>query len=97
MSYECFDVSTKEDTAHVVLNRPEKRNNMKGEEILEKLRRHNENVNYSYGEGACEVAERLNKKEYMGIFMCGSTFNDHEVNLVSDAIRKVYSNIAELK
>ena len=28
MSYECFDVSTKEDTAHVVLNRPEKRNNM---------------------------------------------------------------------
>ena len=28
MSYECFDVSIKEDTAHVVLNRPEKRNNM---------------------------------------------------------------------
>ena len=28
MSYECFDVSIKEDTAHVVLNRPEKRNNL---------------------------------------------------------------------
>lgn len=28
MSYECFDVSTKEDIAHIVLNRPEKRNNM---------------------------------------------------------------------
>lgn len=28
MSYECFDVSTKEKIAHIVLNRPEKRNNM---------------------------------------------------------------------
>ena len=28
MSYECFDVSIKEDIAHIVLNRPEKRNNM---------------------------------------------------------------------
>jgi enoyl-CoA hydratase len=30
MSYECFDVSIKEDIAHIVLNRPEKRNNMNG-------------------------------------------------------------------
>ena len=28
MSFECFDVSIKEDIAHIVLNRPEKRNNM---------------------------------------------------------------------
>ena len=28
MSYECFDVSIKEDITHIVLNRPEKRNNM---------------------------------------------------------------------
>ena len=28
MSYECFDVSIDENIAHVVLNRPEKRNNM---------------------------------------------------------------------
>lgn len=30
MSYECFDVSIKEEIAHIVLNRPEKRNNMNG-------------------------------------------------------------------
>ncbi len=28
MSYECFDVSIDENIAHIVLNRPEKRNNM---------------------------------------------------------------------
>ena len=28
MSYECFEVSIREDIAHIVLNRPEKRNNM---------------------------------------------------------------------
>ena len=28
MKYECFDVSINDNIAHIVLNRPEKRNNM---------------------------------------------------------------------
>ena len=28
MSYECFDVSVRDRVAHVILNRPEKRNSM---------------------------------------------------------------------
>ncbi len=44
-----------------------------------------------------EVAERINKEEYLGIFMCGSNYNDDEINLVAEAIKKVYSNLDELK
>jgi len=57
----------------------------------------NKTVNYSYGEKTCEVAERINKEEYLGIFMCGSNYNDDEINLVAEAIKKVYSNLDELK
>lgn len=57
----------------------------------------NHGVDYKYGEGTCEVAERINKEEYLGIFMCGSNFEDHEVEIMSNAIKKVYSNLDELK
>mgnify|MGYP001351077280 FL=1 len=56
----------------------------------------NKDVNYEYGEGSCPVAERLNNDEYLGIFMVGSNFEDHEVDLMIKAIRKVYSNLSEL-
>ena len=57
----------------------------------------NDSVRYEYGSGMCEVAERLNEKEYLGIFMVGSNFTDTEINILGDAIRKVYSNLDELK
>lgn len=57
----------------------------------------NDGVRYKYGSGICEVAERLNDKEYLGIFMVGSNFTDTEINILGDAIRKVYSNLDELK
>ena len=57
----------------------------------------NKNVKYIYGGGTCEVAERLNKDEYIGIFMCGSNYEDHEINLVGEAIKKVYSNLDTLR
>lgn len=57
----------------------------------------NDSVKYEYGSGICEVAERLNEKEYLGIFMVGSNFTDTEINILGDAIRKVYSNLDELK
>ena len=57
----------------------------------------NQSIHYSYGEGACEIAERINKEEYLGIFMCGSNYEDHEINLVAEAIKKVYSNLDELR
>lgn len=57
----------------------------------------NHEVDYKYGEGTCEVAEQINKEEYLGIFMCGSNFEDHEVDSTSNAINKVYSNLDELK
>ena len=57
----------------------------------------NDSVRYEYGSGMCEVAERLNEKEYLGIFMVGSNFTDTEINILGEAIRKVYSNLDELK
>jgi len=57
----------------------------------------NDSVDYSYGAGVCEVAERLNNSEYIGMFMCGSNFDDSEINLVGKAFRKVYENIDELR
>lgn len=57
----------------------------------------NHGVDYQYGEGTCEVAERINREEYLGIFMCGSNFENNEVDMLSKAIKKVYSNLDELK
>ena len=57
----------------------------------------NESVDYIYGAGTCEVAERINEDEYLGIFMCGSNYEDDEINLVAEAIKKVYSNLSELR
>ena len=57
----------------------------------------NPSVEYNYGKGTCQTAEKLNKNEYLGIFMCGSNFEDDEINLVAEAIKKVYENIAELR
>ena len=57
----------------------------------------NESVDYTYGVGTCEVAERINASEYIGMFMCGSDFEDDEINLVGEAFRKVYSNLDDLR
>lgn len=57
----------------------------------------NDSVDYSYGAGDCEIAERINDSEYIGMFMCGSNFDDCEINLVGEAFRKVYENIDELR
>ena len=56
----------------------------------------NMDIVYNYGEGTCPVAERLNDEEYLGIFMVGSNFEDSEVEMMSEAINKVYSNLSEL-
>jgi perosamine synthetase len=57
----------------------------------------NESVDYTYGVGTCEVAERINASEYIGMFMCGSDFEGDEINLVGEAFRKVYSNLDDLR
>ena len=57
----------------------------------------NEGVDYSYGPGVCEVAENLNDHEYLGLFMCGSNFDDDEITMMGKAFKKVYSNLSELR
>ena len=57
----------------------------------------NNSVDYLYGPGTCEVAERMNEKEYIGIFLCGSNYEDYEVDKLCEAIIKVYSNLDELR
>jgi dTDP-4-amino-4,6-dideoxygalactose transaminase len=57
----------------------------------------NESVDYSYGPGLCPVAERLDNEEFLGIFMCGSGFDDSEILMVGEAFKKVYSNLDELR
>lgn len=57
----------------------------------------NESVDYTYGAGLCPVAERLNGQEYLGMFMCGSNFDDNEIDMIGEAFKKVYSNLAELR
>ena len=56
----------------------------------------NNDVVYKYGNGTCPVAERINNDEYLGIFMVGSNFEDNEVEMMAEAINKVYSNLSEL-
>jgi dTDP-4-amino-4,6-dideoxygalactose transaminase len=57
----------------------------------------NKSVDYRYGRGTCEVAERMNEREYLGIFMCGSNFHDSEINMIGEAFKKVYANLSQLR
>ena len=52
---------------------------------------------YDYSKGICPIAERLNDEEFMGIFMCGSNYNDYEIDQIKNAFEKVYSNIDKLR
>jgi perosamine synthetase len=56
----------------------------------------NKNINYDYSAGLCNNAENINNNEFLGIFMCGSNFEDHEIIKVGEAFQKVYSNLSEL-
>jgi dTDP-4-amino-4,6-dideoxygalactose transaminase len=51
----------------------------------------------SYEKGICPVAEALHESTYFGIAMCMHELNDHDVDLMVRAFRKVWSQMASLK
>ena len=50
-----------------------------------------------YSKGICPVAEKLNDKEFMGLFLCGSEYNKNEIQSIINAFDKVFSNLDKLK
>lgn len=51
---------------------------------------------FDYSRGICPVAEQLNDKSFMGIFMCGSNYTHEEVSGIVNAFHKVYDNLDKL-
>jgi hypothetical protein len=43
-----------------------------------------------YRKGICPVAEELQDRSYLGLFMCMSDYSDDQVDLVIDAFQKVW-------
>ncbi|WP_372763555.1 DegT/DnrJ/EryC1/StrS family aminotransferase [Litorivivens sp.] len=50
----------------------------------------------SYEKGICPVAEELQDRSYMGIFMCMKEMADPDVDLMVQAFRKVWNNLDSL-
>jgi dTDP-4-amino-4,6-dideoxygalactose transaminase len=50
-----------------------------------------------YSHGICPVAEELQEKSYLGYAMCLSELSDADVDLIVEAFRKVWRNLAKLK
>jgi len=46
-----------------------------------------------YTKGICPIAEKLHNEEFMGIEICRHELNDHDVELVISAFKKVWSNL----
>lgn len=51
----------------------------------------------SYRKGICPVAERLHETSYLGFEMCMYELNDHEVDAMVAAFRKIWDQMASLK
>ena len=53
--------------------------------------------NIDYSKGICPVAEQLNDHEYLGLFLCGSNYNETEIHSIINAFDKVFSNLDHLR
>ena len=51
----------------------------------------------SYEHGICPVAENLHEKSYLGFQICMFELDDHELDLMIAAFRKVWNNLGELR
>ncbi|MCE9599000.1 MAG: DegT/DnrJ/EryC1/StrS family aminotransferase [Spirochaetia bacterium] len=51
----------------------------------------------SYEHGTCPVAEDLNENGYLGLGLCVNRYSNHDVDLIIEAFRKVWINLAELR
>jgi dTDP-4-amino-4,6-dideoxygalactose transaminase len=51
----------------------------------------------SYAKGICPVAESLHDGSFLQIGLCAYAFDDHEVDLVIDAFRKVWEHLEDLR
>lgn len=50
----------------------------------------------NYAKGICPIAETLHDKTFLGFEMCLHELNNHDVDLIVLAFKKVWSNLAEL-
>ncbi|MGE3556391.1 MAG: DegT/DnrJ/EryC1/StrS family aminotransferase [Candidatus Obscuribacterales bacterium] len=46
----------------------------------------------AYSSGLCPVAERMNEKELLGFYSCGYDLDRKEIDLLCEALKKVYDN-----
>ena len=51
----------------------------------------------SYAKGICPVAEDLNDSSYMSFGMCSYDLNNHDIDLIVKAFKKVWNNLASLQ
>jgi dTDP-4-amino-4,6-dideoxygalactose transaminase len=51
----------------------------------------------SYAKGICPVAEDLHDRRYIGVSMCLFDYTDRDIELLSDAFRKVWNCLDRLK
>jgi len=52
--------------------------------------------NISYDKGICPVAEQLHDKTFLGIEMCLHNYTEYEVDLITEAFRKVWKQLKTL-
>ena len=50
----------------------------------------------SYAKGICPIAETLHDRTFLGFEMCLHELNNHDVDLIVSAFKKVWSNLAKL-
>lgn len=51
----------------------------------------------SYAKGICPVAESMNDSEFLGIEMCRFQYSDGDIDLISQAFKKVWAGLGALK
>lgn len=51
----------------------------------------------SYDKGICPIAEELQDQKYIGLNVCSYDYSDFDVELITQAFIKVWSNLDELK
>lgn len=51
----------------------------------------------NYKKGICPVAETLHDSSYLGYEMCVNELSDNDIDLIVDAFRKVWGQLAELR
>ena len=50
----------------------------------------------SYEKGICPVAERMNDSDFFGLEFCMHEYDNNDIDLIIDAIHKVWKNLKDL-